>query len=99
MGDLRFEVLAVCRIDLRGNLDRHASVFCNLDGTVYTLFRRDTAKKRQVLAGLKLWQQQIVRKPMVDSARPVGPDHGFTLGVRDGNQRHFSELLEQRMNL
>ncbi len=83
------EIGAVGRIDLGGDLQRHAQRLGDGDGAIRTLLGRDTAQEGKIAAvagaeAIKAGLQSVQHRP-----GPVGPGHGAALVVGD---RHQLEL-------
>ena len=92
------EVLAVARVDLGGDLQRHAHAPRDLDGQVHLLFRRAAAEEGKIATvlgreGVALHGLAVVHRPRPPEAEVVERP---PLRVADRHERDVAELAIER---
>ena len=91
--------MAVDRIDFCGHFELHPCFLCNLDGTVGTLFRRDSTQESEIVTWIMTRGAKIHRQSMIDVADPIDIAQRLTLCLRNGNQRLAREVPIKRSQI
>src|SRR5262249_35801033 len=71
-----FEIVAVDRVDLGCDLQRHAAALGDPDRLIDSLFRRNATEKGKVGRRNGLWRQKPLRQAMVNGTDPPAPATG-----------------------
>jgi hypothetical protein len=65
------EILLINLVDLGGNLDRNPSLFCNFNGSVRALLRRDPSQKSEVVAAVWAVVAHGGWQAVINSGEPI----------------------------
>src|SRR5262249_25182434 len=89
-------ILLIDGIDLGRDPELHIRPFGYLDGSIEPLLRGNSPHKCEVATNATFRLVEIQRKAMINRSLPIDSSQGYSLGVRNGNNRHIGELTIKR---
>src|SRR5262249_19401126 len=94
--DVGLKIFFVSAVDFGGDLQRHSGTYSDFNSAIDAFFRRDPAKKRQVLSRFKIRRAYLLRQAVMHSALPVDPRQRRALRIRDGDYWHIGKFTVKR---
>src|SRR5262245_7925019 len=94
--NVRFHVLLIDGIDLGRDFELHIRSFGYLDGSIEPFLWGNSPHKCKVATNATFRLIEIQRKAMINRSLPIDSGQGYSLGVRNGNNRHINELTIKR---